>query len=303
MAGGMIMAVKPIVIVGATATGKSQVALTVAERLGGEIVGADAVQMRAGLEILTASPSAEDRLRVPHHLVGLLGAKDSCSAALFCSMASEAMQRIQARGRVPLLVGGTGLYVKAVTHGLTRAPSANEQLRARFARMRLAELLAELAQLGPSWLERVDLRNRRRVERALERAHGGQPIPPPLTWHSPSEFAFSAFFLHREREELHERIADRTVNMFAAGVVEEVRNYGPEAPSPVPIGFELIWRHLRGEIDLQTCQSAVVIQTRQFARRQEIWFRKQNQFESLKISLKNEEEVAEQIVQIARRGE
>jgi len=158
----------PIFLAGSTAVGKSAVALALAERLGGEIVSVDSMQVYRGLDIGTAKPAEAERRRVPHHLIDVADLAEPFDAAKFVSLATQAAQDIQRRGKVPIFCGGTGLYFKAYLFGLGDAPPGDPKLRAELETRPLAELLAELQRLDPETFDRIDRRNPRRVVRAVE---------------------------------------------------------------------------------------------------------------------------------------
>jgi tRNA dimethylallyltransferase len=158
----------PILITGPTATGKSEIALLLAEQLGGEIISADSMQVYRGLDIGTAKPSPADRVRVPHHLIDICDLTGSFDAAQFARLAHHAAAEIQSRRRVPVLCGGTGLYIKAFLEGLGEAPPADAQLRAELEAVPLENLLAELRERDPAAYEKIDKQNPRRVIRAVE---------------------------------------------------------------------------------------------------------------------------------------
>ena len=158
----------PLFIAGPTATGKSAVALALAEKIGGEIVSADSMQVYRGLNLGTAKPSAAERARVPHHLVDICDLHEAFDAAQFIRRAQTAVAEIQARGHTPVFCGGTGLYFKAYLEGLGEAPPADEKLRAELEKIPFANLLEELRRTDPATYEKIDRQNPRRVLRALE---------------------------------------------------------------------------------------------------------------------------------------
>src|SRR4051812_41200252 len=158
----------PVFIAGPTAVGKSEIALAVAEKIGGEIISVDSMQVYRGLDIGTAKPSAAERARVRHHLIDVVDITEPFDAAQFVRLATAAVAEIQSRGRVPIFCGGTGLYFKAFLEGLGDAPPADEALRAQLETVPLPELLAELTEKDPVTYEKIDRQNPRRVIRAVE---------------------------------------------------------------------------------------------------------------------------------------
>ena len=272
-------------LVGPTATGKSDVAAEVALACGGEIVGADAFQLYEGLEQLTAKPPRELLVRVRHHLVGTIPLANEINAEQFRSAAVGAIRDIRARSKRAFVVGGSGLYIKALTHGLSRLPAADAKLRAQFERNTTPELVTQLEQLDPATAASIDRNNRRRVVRALEICIlAGRPaselreLEPPA--HPPA-----GVFVFRDRAELYERIDSRVQAMFATGVVDEVRNLGAISRTAAQtLGLQQIRELLAGKISQAECIAAIQQATRRYAKRQLTWFARQTSFEPLNLS-------------------
>ena len=276
----------PFFLLGPTAVGKSRLAVEFAERVGGEIIGADAFQIYAGLDILSAKPPPELRARVPHHLVGAVPLSAAFDVAQWLARAREAIAAIGARGRVPVVCGGTGLYVRALTHGLAPLPGADATLRASLEMEPLPALVERLLALDPA--STVDMRNPRRVIRALEVCLlTGRPFSGFRTEWS-GEIAPRGFILTRERDELHAAIHARTDAMFAAGVIAEVAaagETGETGPTAAQmIGLTEIRGHIAGEITRDECMDSIRQATRQYARRQLTWFRRERGFEWIDLS-------------------
>lgn len=270
---------EPIYIVGPTAVGKSDVAVEVALRVGGEVVSADAFQVYRGLDVLTAKPDAATLARVPHHLIGEVSLSETFDVARYRVLAEGRIAEIAARGCVPVIVGGTGLYVRALTHGLADLPTADAELRAQLESQPLDDLVAELSRLDPDATARMDLKNPRRVVRALEVCLlTGKPFSSFREQATPMR-PVRGVLLERDRAELYARIDQRTVQMFAAGVIEEVRASGPvSATAAQAIGFREIEALLRGELNEPECIARIQQQTRQYAKRQMTWFRRESHF-------------------------
>ena len=264
----------PFFLPGPTAVGKSRLAVEFAERVGGEIVGADAFQIYAGLDRLSAKPPPGLRARVPHHLIGEVPLAAAFDVAQWLARARECIAAISARGRVPVVCGGTGLYIRALTHGLAPMPGADAELRASLEKEPLPALTARLLSLDPA--SAVDMRNPRRVIRALEVCLlTGRPLSSFRTEWS-GDTAPRGFILARPREELHAAIHARTDSMFAAGVLDEVAATGETGPTAAQmLGLAEIRAHLAGKITLDACKDAIRQATRQYARRQLTWFRKE----------------------------
>jgi tRNA dimethylallyltransferase len=261
--------------------GKSAVALALAERLNGEIVSVDSMQVYRGLDIGTAKPSAEERQRVPHHVIDVVEMREPFDAAQFARLAREACADIERRDRVPILCGGTGLYFKAFLEGLGAAPPADPPLREELEATPLPELLDELERRDPDTFSRIDRANPRRVIRALEvvRLTGRSFSEQRARWtgHPVTDLFFG---LARSGPDLGARIDGRVDEMFARGLVRETERLleGGLAESHTAmqaIGYRQVVEHLRGERSQAETIRLVKQRTRQFAKRQLTWFRRQ----------------------------
>jgi len=275
-------------LAGPTAVGKTAVALAVAEACNGEIVGADAFQVYHGLDLLTAKPSREELARAPHHLIGVVPLSESFNVARYLESAQRAIEEIRSRGRLPIVVGGTGLYLRALTRGLADAPPADSALRDELAATPLPRLLEQLDALDPAAGAAVDRNNPRRVIRALEVVLlTGRPFASfRQEWREAP--AFHGFLLERTRDDLYERIDRRTAAMFERGVVEEVReaidagNIGDTARQV--LGWTQIGALIRGEIGHAECVAALQQATRNYAKRQLTWFRREPMFKPISLN-------------------
>jgi tRNA dimethylallyltransferase len=302
-------------IVGPTAAGKSEIASEIAQRLNAEIISADAFQIYRGLDLLTAKPDQTTLAKAPHHLLGTVPLSDEMNVEKFRVSAWEALRDIQARGMAAIVTGGSGLYIKVLTHGLSTLPAADPKLRAQLSELSLDELRGQLVDLNPESARTIDLKNRRRVTRALEICLlTGQPISEQRTQGvaaslceqgegdaSHSEAA-TGVFVFRERAELYERINHRVEKMFAEGVVEEVRalrDLGPTAEQT--LGLREIQELLAGKISESACIASIQQRTRHYAKRQLTWFQRQDNFEPLNLSSHGYPEAIELIAQNARR--
>ncbi|MDE3067668.1 MAG: tRNA (adenosine(37)-N6)-dimethylallyltransferase MiaA [Verrucomicrobiota bacterium] len=274
---------RPIFLAGPTAVGKSAVALRLAEQFGGEIISADSMQVYRGLDIGTAKPSAADRARVPHHLIDLVDLIESFDVAKFVRLARQAVTEIQSREKTPIFCGGTGLYFKAYVRGLGEAPAANPALRAELEAMPFEALLRELRERDPAAYEKMDKQNPRRVIRAVEVIRlTGRPFSEQWAdWQREGqpETAEKIFVLTRRPDDLRERINARVDEMFRRGLVEETRallqcglDRNPTAMQA--IGYRQVVEHLHGRRSLPDTVQLVKQRTRQFAKRQLIWFRR-----------------------------
>jgi len=281
---------KPIFLAGPTAAGKSAAALELAERFNGEIISVDSMQVYRGMDIGTAKPAAEERKRVPHHLIDIADIAEPFDAAKFVALARAAAADILARGRTPILCGGTGLYFKAYLEGLGDAPPGDAQLRAKLAATPLEELLAELERTDPAIIEKVR-KNPRRVIRAVEviRLTGRPFSEQRAAWTGACREAGTFLGLTRPAGELRERIHRRVDEMFQRGLVAETERllatgFEQNATAMQALGYRQVVEYLRGQRPLPEAIELVKIRTRQFAKRQLTWFRRQMRLEWLSPS-------------------
>ncbi len=277
-----------ILIAGPTASGKSALALAVAERHGGPIVNADSMQVYRDLRIITARPSVADEARVPHRLYGHVDAAENYSVGRWCQDARAALEEAKSAGRVPILVGGTGLYFKALTQGLSAVPPTPADIRAavraRCDAEGAAALHAELARRDPAMAARLKPGDRMRLARALEVLEAtGRSL---ADWHrdglpailDPDEAV--KIFLVVDRAELYRRIDARFDAMLAEGALDEVRVLAdrcldPLLPAMKAHGVPWLRRHLAGEISLEAAAAGGKQDTRRYTKRQATWFRNQ----------------------------
>ena len=274
-----------MLLAGPTAVGKSAIALLFAEKLGGEIISVDSMQVYRGLHIGTAKPTPEECRRVPHHLIDILDLSEAFDAAEFVRRAHAAVVDIRSRGRVPILCGGTGLYFRAFLEGLGPAPPADSTLRAELESTPLSDLLSELQARDPVTFERIDRQNPRRIIRALEVIRlTGQPFSAQRArWQlgTPNpELGTHFFCLSRSASDLHDRIHARVDDMFQRGLVAETKRLFEQGLAQnrtalQALGYRQVAEHLRGERSLPETIELVKIRTRQFAKRQMTWFRHQ----------------------------
>jgi len=275
-----------ILLMGPTASGKSALALALAERFAGEIVSVDSAQIYRGLDIGSAKPDAATRARVPHHLIDVIDPTEAYSAARFARDARAAVADIRLRGRVPILVGGTMLYFKALSEGLSDLPEADQALRARLderaAKQGWPALHAELERVDPATAARLEPGDAQRIQRALEVWElAGVPLSS-LQGHRRSEplgRTLRLAIVPSDRARLHDAIARRFEAMLSAGLVDELRRLreryrlAPELPSMRCIGYRQAWAYLEGELDLATLRARAIAATRQLAKRQFTWLR------------------------------
>jgi len=275
-----------IVIAGPTGAGKSALALALAERIGGEIVSADSMQVYRGLDIGTAKPTRQERARVPHHLVDVAEPEESYSVGRFRVEAGVAIREILARGRVPTICGGTGLYLKALLHGLAPGPARDEgvraELEAAWEQGRRGDLLRELGHVDSEAAARLHPNDRTRIIRALEVWRvTGRPLSAMQERHRFADAPYAALKLcvSPERDELYRRIDWRTVQMLREGWVEEVRGllqrgHPAECSALQSIGYRQLVSFLTGGGHFDEVVQEIQRETRRLAKRQLTWFRR-----------------------------
>ncbi len=283
-------------LTGPTASGKTAVGLELARRLGAEIVSLDSMAIYRGMDIGTAKPTAAERQAVPHHLLDVVEPHEEYSLAQYVDAAQAVAEAIAARGRVPLFVGGTPLYLKALLRGIFSGPPADWPLRRRLqevGRQQGAEALhARLAAVDPLSAGRLHPRDQRRVIRALEVwEQTGQSISQLQQQFELARPAAACrvFVLDWPRAELVRRIDERVEAMFAAGLVDEVRALvaGPHPPGRTAsqaVGYRELIAHLAGELNLSEAKELVKLRTRQFAKRQGTWFRSLSECRRMPVS-------------------
>jgi len=280
----------PFYVCGPTASGKSALAIELAKSNHGEIVNADAYQLYREIDIISASPSAEERAQVPHHLYGVLSPQESCDAMKFRAMALPVIAEIQSRGKTPIITGGSGMYLKFLTHGPSPVPSSDPDLRAELDSESDDTLIARLKSLDPEGAADTNLQNRRYIIRALEICIlSGQKMSDIKTdWKKASaekEKHLRGTYLLWNRELLRQRINERASIMLDSGAIEEVaalQNISPTCAKA--IGIPQILRHIAGEITRDECAELIAAATRQYAKRQRTWFGKETWLEVREVN-------------------
>ena len=271
-----------IAVVGPTAAGKSELSLGLALALGGEVVNADSMQLYAGMDIGTAKLSPAQRRGVPHHLLDIWNVRQAASVATYQRLAREAIAGIHARGRVPVLAGGSGLYLRAALDNLEfpgTDPAVRDRLEAELATAGAGALHARLAALDPVAATAILPSNGRRIVRALEVIEvAGRPFAAVLPQYE-SRYAVVQLGLRVGRGELDRRIAERTERMWRAGLVGEVAALEKAGlregrTASRALGYAQVLRFLAGEYDEDEARAQTILATRRFARRQEAWFRR-----------------------------
>jgi tRNA dimethylallyltransferase len=275
-----------VIVLGPTAVGKSRVAVDLALRFGGEVISGDSIQVYRGFDIGTDKPPAASRRGVRHHLIDIVGPEVQFTAADFVREALKAAGEITSRGHLPLIVGGTGLYIKALVDGLFPGPGRNPALRAALEATAQEEgldsLFRRLQTIDPEYAQKIRSRDRVRIIRALEvHAATGLPISEHFRrTESPVRGRnVLRLGLRLERDALYRRIDDRVEQMFERGLVEEVRGLlergvAENAPPFRALGYSHVLRLLRGEVSREEALASTKADTRHYAKRQTTWFRK-----------------------------
>jgi tRNA dimethylallyltransferase len=273
-----------LVVVGPTASGKTELAVRLAERFGGEVIGADSVQIYRGFDVGSGKPTAEERARAPHHLVDVADPLEAFDAQRFAELGERAIADVRARGRVPIVCGGTFLWVRALVMGLAPAPPADAGVRARHAAFVEAEgraaLHARLAVVDPESATRLAPNDYVRVSRALEiHELSGKPQSAWFAEHGfrTARHAARLLGVERAREEIDRRLEARTARWLASGWIDEVKRLRAEGQGEAramgSVGYRQVAEHLDGQIRGDALAGAIVRATRVFVRRQRTWLR------------------------------
>ena len=297
-----------VLLAGPTASGKTSLSIELAARLCAEIVNADSMQVYRRMEIGTAKPTPEQRLRVPHHLIDVADPDEPFDAARYLSMAHPVIEDIRKRGRLPLVVGGTGLYMRVLTQGICPGPSSDPEVKRRLTADEkskgLGLLYTDLLRIDPESAARIHRNDRQRIIRALEVFYvGGIPLSVLQKTHGFRQRLFPSIkvFISREREELYRRINRRVDRMFEAGLKDEVEGllsmgYAAELKSMQSIGYRQMTVHLAGAISIHEAAFRIKRESRHYAKRQITWFRGDREFRSF------DADDIEGIYQYIRRG-
>lgn len=272
-----------IVIVGPTGAGKTRLSLELSERLGGEVISCDSQQVYIGMDIGTGKVTAEERARVPHHLLDVVRPDEEMTAARFIDLADKAIAEVAARGRVPIICGGTGLYVRALLLGLFEGPPASAELRGELSALGTAALYEELARVDPASAARIDRNDAKRMIRALEVYRlTGETMSAHQARHDhktmPRRYDARLVGLAPERDQLYGKIEARVDEMVAAGLEGEVsvlreRGYLPPLRSQQAIGYAELHEVLAGALSRGRAIELIKRNSRHYARRQLAWYR------------------------------
>ena len=277
---------KVIFLVGPTSSGKSEAALRVAKESGGEIISCDAIQVYRKMDIGTAKPALKEQKTVPHHLINLVSPKSECSVFKHRQLALQAIREIDARKHVPIVAGGSGLYVKAILDGISPQPgqksSVRKTLKKQIKKRGLSYFYTRLRRIDPKRAKEIHPNDERRIIRALEIFELSRK--KPSKWHEETsgcleDYGFKPviFGLARDRKELYRRIENRVDQMFEAGWVNEVKELkriGFSKTARAAIGYRQILEYLQGKQSLEEAKSEIKKRTRHLAKRQLTWFRR-----------------------------
>ena len=281
-----------VILAGPTASGKSSLSIELAIRISAEIVNADSMQVYRLMEIGTAKPTLEERRTVPHHLIDLANPDEPFDAARYVRAAGPVIEEILGRGRIPLVVGGTGLYIRALTRGLCQGPPPDPEVKRKLIAAEkskgLGELYLDLLRIDPESAARIHRNDRQRIIRALEVFYtGGVRLSVLQDRHGFREQLRPAIkvFINRDRKLLYDRIDRRVDRMIEAGLKDEVQGllaigYSAGLKSMQSIGYRQMSAHIAGEISMQEAAARIKRETRRYAKRQITWFRAEPEFRS-----------------------
>ncbi len=288
---------KLFVILGPTAVGKTEISLALSEEIGAEIISADSMQVYRGMDIGTAKPTPEERARVPHHLIDVADPKEEFSAGRYVSLADEAIKDITRRGKIPLVVGGTGMYVRALLEGIFDGPGADFRLREGLAETESKDpgaLHKMLKNVDSKASEKIHPSDARRIIRALEvyEKTGKTISENQRQWGNGARYNYKIAGLTMPRPELYRRIDARVENMIENGLLEEVqalKNKGctRDLPSMHALGYKQLLAHLDGEFRLDEAIRLIKRDTRHYAKRQYTWFNARKNVAWTKVSGQN----------------
>ena len=301
----------PLAIIGPTASGKSEVAVALAKKINGEVVGMDSRQIYEGMAIGTAQPTLDEQGGVPHHMIGIKPPNEEIAAGAYAKLVLNLVTDIQSRGKTPIICGGAGLYYRAITKGIFEESISDldvrKQLENEYDKNGPKNLMDRLIELDPDYAEIVHPNNKKRLIRALE-IYESTGKPPTEHYQNQSEDSQSkldlfTIYMDWELDELGDRIAKRTNKMLKVGWIDEVRTLMKQYPNEVlypldSIGYSQIIAHLNDEMSMEALEAEITLRTRQFAVRQIKWFKKETIDLTIKMSVERSLEViTEEIIQ------
>ncbi len=294
-----------IVITGPTAAGKTDFSIKLAKAIGGEIISADSMQVYRELDIGTDKISPDRMEGIPHHLIDIVDPDDYFSVADFVKEADKAIREIRKRGKFPLIVGGTAFYIRALLYGLSPVPPADEDIRRELSKLSTEELYSSLKEVDPDYASKIHKTDRKRIIRALEVYKlTGKPLSSFKLPEKP-RYDFYGYFLYRNRDELYRRINNRVDSQIERGLVQEARkllSYGKGITAFQALGYKEMLPYIEGRVSLEEAVRNLKRRTRQFAKRQFTWFRKEKGFKWINLSEIPEQEVINIIKDDLRKG-
>lgn len=296
---------KMIVIAGATATGKTELGIRIAKHIGGEVVSADSMMVYKHMDVGTAKPTEEEREGIPHYIIDVVYPDENFSVKDYLELFDRAVKDIKSRGKIPVVVGGSWLYIQTALYGISDAPEGDWQLREKLYQQDSQELYHKLTGIDPIYAEKIHPNDKRRIVRALEVYHlTGKPFSYFIEKHrySKSRYQFIGYILERDRQELMERIEKRVEKMFKSGLVDEVKKlvdmgYKDALTSMQAIGYKELIPYLEKDISLQDAKHSIIKNTKEFAKRQIRTFRNKTNFNYLKAEGNNIDFILRQIVE------
>ncbi len=295
---------KIVVITGTTATGKTELSLKLAEKVNGEIISADSMMVYRYMDIGTAKPTTEERKKVKHYLIDVVNPDENFSAKDFMEHADRAIKKILEKGKVPIIVGGTWLYIQTLLYGLSEAPSGNWKLREELYQKDSKELFKKLKEIDPEYAEKIHENDKKRIVRALEvYILTGTPFSTFQKKHSfkNKRYDFIGFNLERERSEIMDRIEKRVFKMIEEGLIEETKKlldkgYEESITAKQAIGYKELIPYIKKEKQLDEAIQDIIKNTKDFAKRQIRTFRKKKEFTPVNLTEKSIEEATEEII-------
>ncbi len=296
-----------IVITGPTATGKTDFSLKLAREIGGEVISADSMQVYRGLDVGTDKVSREVMEEIPHYLIDIVEPIESFSVADFVREAEKAIEEIRRKGKYPIVVGGTGFYIKALLYDLPQTPPSNREVREELKGLTDRELYREVEKVSPEYARKVGRGDRKRLIRALEVYRlTGKSITHFKPWGTKPRYSFLGYFLYRDRPELYRRIEERVESQVKRGLIEEAKwllSLGRDLTALQALGYKEMAGYLKGEVSLEEAKRLLKRRTKEFAKRQFTWFRKEPGFKWVNLSEVREEELLKTIKEDLKKFE
>ncbi len=300
---------KVIVITGTTATGKTELSIQIAKKINGEIISADSMMVYKFMDIGTAKPSLEERQGIPHHLIDIKYPDQQFSVKEFVNLADKVIRQIRKKGKIPIVVGGTWLYIQALLYGLSDAPQADWKIREKLYSISNHQLYEKLKKVDPEYASKIHINDKRRIVRALEVFYiTGKPFSKFIKEHSfkNKRYKFLGFNLTRERDEIINRIEARVYKMIEKGLVDEVKllldmGYRKAVTSSQAIGYKELVPYIEKKQSLEKSIQDIIKNTKAFAKRQIRTFRKKDEFISVDLTNNKPDDVVTNIVKTIQK--